>query len=307
MSIALLFPGQGAQRPGMLALVPETSAAQETLTQARHVCQRLDSHVDLDDPGRDTVATQLSLVSVGVACSRALTVDGQLPVAFAAGHSVGAFTAAVAAGVLTLPDALATVYLRANAMRAACADRRWGMAAINGVTLSAAHSLASGVSTPDQPLWVANVNSATQIVVAGTLAALDRAESDARRRGARSFERLDVEVASHGPIQTSTEAALREQLASVTTRPPTLSYITNSGGRAARTAQAVVDDLAASVSRTVQWYDGVRLMYELGVTCAVEVVPGHTLSRLVASAVPAVSTMAVDEQSLPAVIAQARR
>ncbi len=307
MSVALLFPGQGAQRPGMLGRVPDTAAARDTVTEALRICGELDQRVDLDNPGSDTVATQLSLVTVGVACARCLTHDERLPAAFVAGHSVGAFSAAVAAGVLTLRDALATVFVRANSMRAACAGDRWGMAAISGLTLTVTRSLVSELSTTPRPLWVANVNSATQIVVAGTVDALDAAEAGARRLGARNFERLEVEIASHGPIQEPTAAALRTQFASVAIHPPTLSYITNVGGRSARSAQAIVDDLSGSVARTVQWYDGVRLMHELGVHYAIEVGPGHTLSRLVGAAVPEMSTASLEDQSLPVVIAQARR
>ena len=307
MSVALLFPGQGAQRPGMLGRIPDTSTARDTITEALQICRELDPSVDLDNPGSDTVATQLSLVRVGVGCSRALTLDAQLPVAFVAGHSVGAFSAAVTAGVLTLRDALATVFVRATSMRAACTGDHWGMAAISGLTVTVARSLVSELSTTAQPLWVANVNNATQIVVAGTVAALDAAEAAARRLGARNFERLDVEIASHGPVQEPTVTALRTQFASIPIHPPTRSYITNVGGRSVRSAQGIVDDLIQSVARTVQWYDGIRLMHELGVHYAIEVGPGHTLSRLVGAAVPEMPTASLEDQSLSVVIAQARR
>jgi malonate decarboxylase epsilon subunit len=307
MSVAMLFPGQGAQQPGMLARVPDTPTAQAALNEALQICDELHGGGNLDDPGRDTVATQLSLLAVGVACARAVLDDEALPVTFVAGHSVGAFAAAVTAGVLSLRDALATVHLRADSMRAACSGRAWGMAAITGATTSAVRELVADVSTADQPLWVANVNSATQTVVGGTAAALDAAERRARLLGARGFERLDVEIASHGAVQAPTEHALRAHLARLTTRAPALTYVTNSGGRAVRSAEAVVEDLAQSVTRTVRWYDGVRLLGELGVSCALEASPGHTLSRLMTSAVPAMTAIALDDDGLPAAVRQARR
>jgi malonate decarboxylase epsilon subunit len=163
------------------------------------------------------------------------------------------------------------------------------------------------VSTTRQPLWIANINSATQTVVGGTGAALDAAEHSARLLGARAFERLVVEIASHGPVQEPTERALRAHLATITTRPPTLTYITNTGGRAVRSAAAVVDDLAQSVTRTVRWYDGARLMHELGASCALEVSPGHTLTRLVEVGVPTMTAISLDDEGLSAAIRQARR
>lgn len=307
MSLAMLFPGQGAQRPGMFARVPDTPSAQAVVDEALRICGAVAAGCDLDNPGRDTVATQLSLVTCGVASASAVIRDEGLSVTFVAGHSVGAFAAAVAAGVLTLRDALIAVHARASSMRSACGGRAWGMAAITGATASAARELVTQVSTPAQPLWVANVNSATQTVVGGTSAALDAAERAARMLGARGFDRLDVDIASHGPVQAPTEDALRSQLATVTTRTPALTYITNVGGRAVRSADAVTDDLIHSVTRTVRWYDGVRVMQELGVSCALEAAPGHTLTRLVSAAAPGIIAIALGEEALPFAVARARR
>jgi malonate decarboxylase epsilon subunit len=181
------------------------------------------------------------------------------------------------------------------------------MAAITGATTSAVRGLVADVSSANEPLWLANINSATEAVVGGTEAALDAAEHGARRLGARRYERLDVEIASHGPVQEPTEHALQAHLATVAIHPPTRTYVTNTGGRAVRSASAVVDDLIESVTRTVRWYDGVRLMSELGVSCALEAAPGHTLSRLVTAAAPTMTAVPLDDDGLPAAIRQARR
>jgi malonate decarboxylase epsilon subunit len=306
VTVALLFPGQGAQRPGMLELVPATPSAGDVVAEARDVCAELEMTGDLDDPGRDTIATQLSLLTVGVACGRALLDDG-LIVSAVAGHSVGAFAAAVTADVLAFRDALVAVHVRAVAMSEACRDRSWGMAAITGATARSVQAMVSDVATDGDPLWIANINGATQTVVGGTVAALAAAEPAARRIGARAFERLDVDIASHGPLQKPTAEALRTHLATVTHRRPVCGYLTNTGGRLVAEAAPIVEDLAQSVAQTVRWYDGVRLMGELGVSCTVEVSPGHTLTRLTAAAVPDMTAISLADEGFSATIRRARQ
>jgi malonate decarboxylase epsilon subunit len=219
--------------------------------------------------------------------------------------AVGAFAAAVVANVLTLREALICVHLRGESMRAACAGRDWGMAAVTGLPTRTAQQLAERTSTPEEPAWVANINTATQTVLGGTATALAATQEAARLVGATAFERLDVAVASHGPVQDETARTLHTHLAALPRRDPTMRYITNNGGRSAGTAAAVLDDLANSVAHPVSWYDGVRLMAELGVTCTIETAPGHTLTRLIVAATPAVTALAVSD-GLSAAVAGAR-
>jgi malonate decarboxylase epsilon subunit len=309
MSLALLFPGQGAQCPGMLQALPDTDAANAVIAESRDVCAELGLPDDLDSAARlsDTVAAQISLVIAGVASARALAADGQLGPAFVAGHSVGAYAAAVVAGVLTLHEALTVVHLRGESMRAACAGGSWGMAAVAGLTTKAAQQVVEQASTATEPVWVANINSATQTVLGGTTTALAAAEPAARRAGAAAFTHLEIAVASHGPIQDGTAQRLREHLTTLPRRTPALRYITNTGGRSVGSAEAVLDDLASAVARPVRWYDGVRLMAELGVTCTVETEPGHTLTHLVAAAAPTVTALALSDFGLRETIAKASR
>jgi malonate decarboxylase epsilon subunit len=309
MSLALLFPGQGAQQPGMLHALPDTTGARAVIAESRSVCSELGLPDDLDRPDRlrDTVATQVSLVIAGVGWAQALIADSRLTPHVVAGHSVGAFASAVAAGVLTLREALVAVHLRGESMRAACSGGDWGMAALTGLPTRAVRRLVERVSTPEEPLWVANLNSATQTVLGGTATALRAAHDEARLGGASTFERLDIAVASHGPVQDQTASALRTHLAALPPRTPTARYVTSTGGRVVGTAQAILTDLADSVAHPVRWYDGVRLMAELGVTCSLETAPGHTLTRLVRSSAPDVTALSVSDDGLTAVAARAHR
>jgi len=320
VTLALLFPGQGSQEPGMLHTLPPSPAVTATLAEADDVLAELAWSGDLDTVAalRDTTAVQLALVIAGVACARALTNDygltnddltnddGLLP-AFVAGHSVGAFSAAVTAGVLTLREALGAVRLRGDLMREACAGRAWGMAAVTGLPIRAARQMAVDVSTAAEPLWLANVNSATQTVLSGTTAALAAAEQAAKTLTARSFEHLDVSVASHCPLQDGTACQLAAHLADLPRRSPTARYLTNTGGRSVGTANQVLDDLANAVAQPVQWYDATRLMAELGATVAVQLPPGRVLSQLLRSAAPSISSIALSDTGFQDARVMARR
>ncbi|WP_319429888.1 ACP S-malonyltransferase [Mycobacterium sp. RTGN5] len=306
MSLAFLFPGQGAQRPDMLSALPDSPACVAVLDEFRSHRTHLGLPEDIDSSTAlmDTTNVQIALLVAGVACARALTADYGLAPSFVAGHSVGAFAAAVSAGVLTFAEALAAVNLRGRLMQEACARGTWGMAAITGLSTRAASRLADSVSTEDNPVWVANINGATQIVLSGTAAGLDKA---AHAAGAAGYDLLDVSVASHCPLQAGTASQLAAHLADLPRRSPTARYLTNTRGRAVITADAILDDLAQAVAHPVQWYDATRLLSELGATCAIETPPGHVLTRLLASSAPAVNALSVDDDGIGTVAARARR
>lgn len=296
MSLALLFPGQGAQRPHMLHDLPPSPAVTAVLSESGWQIEHLDSAAALTS----TVNVQVALLIAGVAGARALIDDHGLVPEFVAGHSVGAFAAAVTAGVLTLAEALTAVELRGQSMEQSCAQGDWGMAAVCGLPTTAVARLVADVGTDDDPLWVANVNAATQTVVSGTGRALRRAADAASRAGAQSCERLDVAVASHCPIQQDTARLMAEHLAQLPRRHPSCRYLTNTRGRVTASADVILDDLAQSVAHPVQWYDGTRLLGELGVTRAVQAPPGHVLTRLLTSAVPSITAISLTDNGFEA-------
>jgi malonate decarboxylase epsilon subunit len=309
MSLAFLFPGQGSQQPGMLHTLPSTPAVSAVLDESRSQLGRLGLTADVDTAAalQDTANVQIALLIAGVACARALSDDHGLTPQFVAGHSVGAFCAAVTAGVITLAEALAAVALRGDLMKEACADGDWGMAAVTGLSTRSACQIAQQVATADDPVWVANINSATQTVFSGTASALRKVADAAKIAGALNYERLDVAVASHCPKQAATAQRMAAHLAGLPRREPTVRYLTNTRGRATTSAQTVLDDLAQAVARTVQWYDATRLMGELGATCAIETEPGHVLTRLLASAAPAVAAISLQDNGLAAAVRRANR
>lgn len=303
MSTALLFPGQGAQRPGMLHRLPASPASARTRAEAGAVLPALDS----EDALRSTTGTQLALLIAGVATARALVEDHGLRVDAVAGHSAGAFGAAVLAGVLDLPGALRVVQVRGAAMQRACAHGSWAMAAVRGLGRVAVQHLVDAVSTRDDPLWIANVNAADQIVVAGTRAALDELRRRAPAAGARDLADLAVTVASHGPLQAGTARAVADALARETHGEQRRAYFANTTGRRlVHATDAVLDDLAQSVQHPVRWHDIARLMPEVGITTTVQLPPGHALSALAAREHPHATNLALDDLGIPATLHRLR-
>jgi malonyl CoA-acyl carrier protein transacylase len=309
MSLAFLFPGQGSQQSDMLHTLPSTPAVSGVLDESRSQLTRLGLPADIDTAAAllDTTNVQIALLIAGVACARALSDDHGLTPQFVAGHSVGAFSAAVTAGVITLAEALAAVALRGHLMKEACADGDWGMAAVSGLPARPACQIAQQVATADDPVWVANINSATQTVFSGTAPALQKVADAARIAGAFNYERLNVAVASHCPKQAATARRMAAHLAGLPRRKPTARYLTNTRGRATASAETVLGDLAQAVAHTVQWYDATRLMGELGTTCAIETHPGHVLTRLLTSAAPTVTAISLQDSGLAAAARRANR
>jgi malonyl CoA-acyl carrier protein transacylase len=167
--------------------------------------------------------------------------------------------------------------------------------------------IAQQVTTAVDPVWVANINSATQTVFSGTTSALQKVADAARIAGAFNYERINVSVASHCPKQAVTAQRLAAHLAGLPRREPTARYLTNTRGRATTSAETVLDDLAQAVAHTVQWYDATRLMGELGATGAIETQPGHVLTRLLPSAAPTVAAISLQDSGLAAAARRANR
>lgn len=311
MTLALLFPGQGSQRARLLSELPETPAATQAQTEAMSVVQSLGIDprtLDRTDSLRHTTEVQLTLLIAGVVTARALIEDRQLEVGIVAGHSIGAFAAAVSAGVLTVREAVEVVHHRGQSMQKTSQDGRWGMAAVTGLNLRSTSKLAQTISTESDPLWIANINAGDEIVVSGTTTALRKLRAQAGRAGARDVELLDIAVASHCPLQRRTAAELADRLACVPRRRQQIAYITNTGGRRVMgDAERVLDDLAQSVAQPVRWYDGVCLMSELGVRIAIETPPGHVLTHLVTRTAREIQALSIDDMGLSETVTLARK
>jgi len=303
MQLTLLFPGQGAQRPGFLRRLPQHPAVHRTLAEAGRILEQDLSQLDDAAALQSTAAVQLTTLIAGVAVARALAAEGVTADAVA-GLSVGAFAAAVACETLAFPDALSLVKLRGEAM-ARAAPHGYGMAAILGLTERNAQRLVARVSERF-PLYLAGVNSPTEVVVSGDDQALGAASEAAYVAGA-SLRRLRVGIPSHCPLMAGVSVSLREAMSRVPLRRPRMLYVSNIRARAAAEAADVAEDLILNVSHTVRWHDSVTLLYELGCRLYVESPPGQVLTNLVKATFPQARAVALDEVPLASAVMLARR
>lgn len=295
-TVAFLFPGQGAQHPGLLHQLPPHPEVARTLDEARAVLGVALAALDGAAALRATAAVQQALLIAGVAAARALAADRVHP-AMVAGMSIGAFGAAVACGTLAFADALRVVHLRGELMQQAY-PTGYGLAAIEGLDEATVDDLVAELRAAGLPVHVSNVNAPRQIVVAGSDAALAAVAARAHRRGARRAERLAVSVPSHSPLMQPVADRLQEALAALPLRDPSVPYISNRGGRPLRTAAAVGDDLATSVAHPVRWFDTLEVARELGATLFLEMPPGHVSTDLVAASLDGVRALAIADHDL---------
>ena len=284
MSTLFTFPGQGAQRVGMLHELPHDTVVRDVLAEA---CDTLDFDVlELDGEAalRSTVATQLCLLVAGVAMARHLTAQAGLPDAVA-GFSVGAYPAAVTASVLSYRDALAAVDRRARLMEAAYPSG-FGMVAILGLEEAVLQALIAKVHTTQTPVYLANINAPTQLVIAGAEPALARVSELARERGAQSTQTIAISVPSHCELLAKPAAHLAQAMSAVNVSTPRLRYYSASHGRELRDPRRIAHDLAHNMALPVHWHETTLLAGERGARLIVEMPPGNVLTKLAAAALP---------------------
>lgn len=278
MSVLFTYPGQGGQRVGMLHALPDTPEVASTLREAGDVLGVDPLTLDTAQALASTTAVQLCLLIAGVAMTRALCECGAGP-DLVAGMSIGAWPAAVAAGVLDFSAALPLVRLRGSLMETAY-PTGFGMAAIVGMSASAVADITAQVYATGLPAFVANLNAERQIVVAGSDAALSQVMDLAQAAGATGVTRLAMAVPSHCALLDAQADVLAEAVANIPLRAPRMPYVSGARARVLFQATAIADDLARNMARPVQWHDATRHAYERGARLAVEMPTGGVLSRL---------------------------
>lgn len=293
MKVLFTFPGQGAQRPGMLRQLPDgDSLLDEVSDVLAEDARRLDSAEAL----RHTRAVQLCILISGVAHARALERQGTVA-DITAGLSIGAYPAAVMAGALTFSDALRLVSLRGTLMENAwpCG---YGLTAIVGFPPERLLPLLG------DDCWLANVNSPQQLVIAGSDAAMARVGAEAKSLGAQRACRLAVSVPSHCELLTQPAQELAQAFQTVTLHRPRCAFLSGSSARVLWQPQQIVDDLAYNMARRVNWYDAMVAAEEREVRLAIEMPPGATLTGLTRQSFSLGGEAIALEQSGPALAAR---
>ena len=282
MSFAFFFPGQGSQSPGMTNGFTGQAIVKNTFDEASAILgQDLWAMINGSDSEiiGQTVNTQPIMLAAGVAVYRAyLEAGGKTPVAVA-GHSLGEYTALVAAGALDFADAVKLVRLRAELMQSAVPQGVGAMAAILGLEDEQVRQICTE-SAQDEVVEAVNFNSPGQVVIAGNAAAVERAMSAAKETGAKRALPLPVSVPSHCSLMKPAAEKLAEALKSVVIKQPQIRVIHNADVAAYDDADKIKDALVRQLYSPVRWTETVNALVSDGITESAECGPGKVLAGL---------------------------
>jgi [acyl-carrier-protein] S-malonyltransferase len=281
--IAFVFPGQGAQKVGMgRALADTFPICRATFDEADAALGRPLSRIIFDGPEEQltlTENTQPAILAVSTAAARLLSSRGIVP-AFVAGHSLGEYSANVAAGTFAFADALRLVRRRGQYMQEAVPAGEGAMAAVLGLDADQVAQACAEAADGDV-VSAANLNGAGQVVIAGASRAVARAGERAKALGAKRVIPLTVSAPFHCALMKPAEERLAPELRSIQAHSPRVPIVANVDAEPKRDAASAIEALVQQVSMPVRWEAVVRRLASEGVTTYVEVGPGTVLSGLV--------------------------
>jgi [acyl-carrier-protein] S-malonyltransferase len=282
MNIAFLFPGQGSQAVGMgKELASQNPVARQTFDEADDALGYKLSQLCFEGPEeqlRLTEITQPAILTTSVAAWRVLKEKGVTP-SFVAGHSLGEYSAHVAAGTLSFTDAVRTVRNRGKYMQEAVPVGVGAMAAILGMQLEKVIAICAEAAQGEE-CEPANINSAEQIVISGNTAAVERAAKLASERGAKRAVMLPVSAPFHCSLMKPAQDRLAADLAALAFQNPAIPVACNVDAALVKDAGASQDALVRQVTGSVKWEQSMRLLIAQGVERFMEVGPGKVLCGL---------------------------
>jgi [acyl-carrier-protein] S-malonyltransferase len=278
--VALVFPGQGSQVVGMgLDLYQGSHLAREVFEEADQALGFPLSRLCFEGPEeelRQTINAQPAIMAVSMACLKvAAELDSWSQPSFVAGHSLGEYTALVAAGVLPFTDAIRLVRERGRLMHEAGLVMPGGMVAIMGLDWDLLERLCRKTG-----VQIANINSPNQIVLSGEVAALGRAMELAEARGARAIP-LNVSGAFHSRLMESAAQELTRTISQLEFRAPQVPIVINTTAQPVTTANALREELPRQIYHCIHWMHSVEYMIKSGVSTFIELGPGRVLSGLI--------------------------
>ncbi|MBI3996386.1 MAG: ACP S-malonyltransferase [Candidatus Omnitrophica bacterium] len=295
VGLAYLLPGQGAQAPGM------GKAFYDTSTSSREIYKHANTRLGYDltalcfeGPAEELTKTEKCQPALFVTSFAAFAALMELapslkPVA-AAGLSLGELTALAVANVFTFSDALYLVQARADAMAECTAHHKGSMLAVMGLAGDALKALCDASRAV-----VANYNTQEQVVLSGTMEAIDTAERLAKDKGAKRAIRLDVAGAFHSPLMQPAADAFKQAVAKIAIRPPAIPVISNVTAQPVRDPEQIRELLVKQIVSPVLWEPSVRTLIHAGTTHTLEFPPARVLTGMVRKIDPAIKTVAVDE------------
>jgi [acyl-carrier-protein] S-malonyltransferase len=283
---AFLFPGQGSQMVGMgYSLATSNSQAAKVFAEADQLLGYQLSSICWDGPIKKlnhTIHTQPAILTHSIAALRLFKAKfPEYQPAFAAGHSVGEYSALVAAGALSFPQALRLVRARADAMNEASKRQPGGMAAILGLGLDEVDAICkTRIPGTDGEVWIANDNCPGQVVIAGDRDAITHAGKYMAANGAHKVIPLAVSVASHCPLMATAKVDLEKTLDLVEISNPQVPVMGNTSALPLRNVRDVRTELSTQLTSRVRWTETIQYMINAGIRTFVEFGPGNVLTKL---------------------------
>ena len=308
MTLAIVFPGQGSQSVGMMQGFADLPVVERTFREAQALVGVDYWQMAAEGPVEllaQTVNTQPLMLVAGVACWRAWRERGGPMPAYFAGHSLGEYSALVAAGSLRFDDAVPLVRLRAQAMQEAVPEGTGGIAAILGLDDAKLPGVLAAAAQ-GQVVEPANLNSPGQVVIAGHRAAVERAMALAKEQGAKRAVMLPMSAPSHCSLMRPAADRLRVALDAIEIRTPQVPVVNNRFVEAFEDPSRIKESLVGQLDHPVRWIETIRFMAGHGVARLVECGPGKVLvglSRRISEGLACVAVQ--DTQSLEAAIQEA--
>jgi len=308
MTFAFVFPGQGSQSVGMLNSISERPEVRATLQEASEALDEDVTKLIAEGPAEAlslTSNTQPVMLTAGVAFYRAWLAAGGPAPKVMAGHSLGEYSALVAAGVISFKDAVPLVRFRAEAMQSAVPVGAGGMAAILGLDDAVVIQVCAEASSSSAGIVEAvNFNAPGQVVIAGASDAVTKTCELLKAAGAKRALPLPVSAPFHSSLLQPASEKLKDYLANIEFKVPTISVINNVDVQILNDPSAIKDALVRQAAKPVRWQETIQAMAGMGVTQVVECGPGKVLAGLTKRINDQVTGMPVfDEASLKDVLA----
>lgn len=303
--IAFIFPGQGAQYPGMgEEFARHYPIAKQTFEEADDLLGRSLSKeifTGTKEALKETSTSQPALYVVSIALLRVLNrLFPEITPAVTAGLSLGEYTALTAAGILPFAEALMLVKTRANAMQEACLMQKSSMQVVMGLEpfqiQEAIDSLSERLKTA-APVWIANLNCPGQVVISGKLDALEHLRPFLEEKKAKRILSLEVAGAFHSPLMHSASMALKEPINACTFKPATSKLVMNVPGDFVDDQTLQRQNLLQQVTSPVLWQKGLHKMNEAGITHYIEIGAGKTLSGMLKRTLPTSTCINIENVS----------
>ena len=311
MTFAFVFPGQGSQSVGMLNSVAQRPEVRATMQEASDALGEDVAKLIAEGPSEAlslTTNTQPVMLTAGVAFYRAWIAAGGAVPKVMAGHSLGEYSALVAAGVISFKDAVPLVRFRAQAMQSAVPVGTGGMAAILGLDDAAVIQVCEEASTASGSIVEAvNFNAPGQVVIAGASDAVTKACELLKAAGAKRALPLPVSAPFHSSLLQTASEKLKTYLANIEFNAPTIPVINNVDVQILNDPQAIKDALVRQAAKPVRWQETIQAMAQQGIAQVVECGPGKVLAGLTKRINDQVSGVPVfDEASLNEALASVK-